>query len=249
MPLGPVAPPAPSTLWPAASYPLIAGYLLLARAEQSRLEGRSDPSDGARRPAAWERLAYPFDAGYAHFREAEALLADGSPRLQAEQVPRGAHHTSVMLGAGPLRHEIELLAQRGRLRLEEPADTTGVRTARSSAATALELTQREAEVLALVAEGRTNRQIGQALFIIPRPPASTSPGSWPSSAWPVAARRPRSPTGSASTSNDPGLGRGPVLLAAFSDAGLAGHDPRIPKSRPLPYSPWSGHLRTRSYAL
>jgi DNA-binding NarL/FixJ family response regulator len=73
-----------------------------------------------------------------------------------------------MLGAGPLRREIELLAQRGRLRLEEPVDTTAARTARSSAATALGLTQREAEVLALVAEGRTNRQIGQALFITPK---------------------------------------------------------------------------------
>ena len=34
-----------------------------------------------------------------------------------------------------------------------------------SPAASLGLTQREAEVLALVAEGRTNRQIGQALFI------------------------------------------------------------------------------------
>jgi DNA-binding CsgD family transcriptional regulator len=32
----------------------------------------------------------------------------------------------------------------------------------------LALTHREAEVLALVAEGRTNRQIGQALFITPK---------------------------------------------------------------------------------
>jgi hypothetical protein len=36
----------------------------------------------------------------------------------------------------------------------------------------------------------------------PRPPASTSQGSWPSSGSPVAARRPRSPTGSVWTSND-----------------------------------------------
>jgi DNA-binding CsgD family transcriptional regulator len=32
----------------------------------------------------------------------------------------------------------------------------------------LALTHREAEVLALVAEGRTNRQIGQELFITPK---------------------------------------------------------------------------------
>ena len=75
---------------------------------------------------------------------------------------------SVELGAAPLRREIELLAQRGRLRLEEPEDTTASPEGRPSPATSLGLTRREAEVLALVAEGRTNRQIGQALFITPK---------------------------------------------------------------------------------
>jgi len=70
----------------------------------------------------------------------------------------------VALGAAPLRREIELLAQRGRLRLQEPVDVAASPKA-SSPVVALGLTQREAEVLALVAEGRTNRQIGQALFI------------------------------------------------------------------------------------
>jgi DNA-binding CsgD family transcriptional regulator len=74
----------------------------------------------------------------------------------------------VALGAAPLRREIELLAQRGRLRLEEPVNTTAAPKAPSSPATALGLTEREAEVLALVAEGRTNRQIGEALFITPK---------------------------------------------------------------------------------
>ena len=64
----------------------------------------------------------------------------------------------------PLGREIELLAQRGRLRLQEPVDVPATAEA-SSPAASLGLTQREAEVLALVAEGRTNRQIGQELFI------------------------------------------------------------------------------------
>jgi DNA-binding NarL/FixJ family response regulator len=54
--------------------------------------------------------------------------------------------------------EVELLAQRGRL--ERPVDTPAAPTAPSSAAASLGLTQREMEVLALVAAGRTNRQIG-----------------------------------------------------------------------------------------
>ena len=81
---------------------------------------------------------------------------------------RAAHQTTVALGAEPLRREIELLAQRGRLRLEEPVDTAAAPKAPSSPAASLGLTRREAEVLALVAEGRTNRQIGQALFITPK---------------------------------------------------------------------------------
>jgi DNA-binding CsgD family transcriptional regulator len=74
----------------------------------------------------------------------------------------------VTLGAEPLRREVELLAQRGRLRLEEPEDTTATPEVPPSLAASLGLTRREAEVLALVAEGRTNRQIGQLLFITPK---------------------------------------------------------------------------------
>jgi DNA-binding NarL/FixJ family response regulator len=49
-------------------------------------------------------------------------------------------------------------------RLEDHADTAQAPAAPSPVAS-LGLTRREAEVLALLAEGRTNRQIGQALFI------------------------------------------------------------------------------------
>jgi DNA-binding CsgD family transcriptional regulator/tetratricopeptide (TPR) repeat protein len=152
---------------PQARYPLVTGHLLLAQAERSRLEGRSDPERWQTAVAAWERLEYPFEAAYARFRLAEALLAGGSPRGQAEVALRPAHQTAVALGAMPLRHEIELLAQRGRLHLHESVDTAATPEA-SSPAASLGLTKREAEVLALVAEGRTNRQIGQALFITPK---------------------------------------------------------------------------------
>jgi DNA-binding NarL/FixJ family response regulator len=83
-------------------------------------------------------------------------------------VLRRAHRTTVALGAGPLRREIELLAQRGRLPLQEQVDTAAAPEAPPSPVASLGLTQREAEVLVLVAEGRTNRQIGQELFITPK---------------------------------------------------------------------------------
>jgi DNA-binding CsgD family transcriptional regulator len=153
---------------PQARYPWVIGQLLLARAEQSRLEGRSDPERWQAAAAAWERLEHPFEAAYARYRQAEALLAEGGSRPQAEQVLRRAHGTAAALGAGPLRREIELLAQRGRLRLQEQVDTVAEPEVPFSPAASLGLTRREAELLALVAEGRTNRQIGQALFITPK---------------------------------------------------------------------------------
>jgi DNA-binding CsgD family transcriptional regulator len=149
---------------PQAHIPLVVCGLLLAGAEQSRLEGRSDPQRWQATAVAWERLAYPFEAAYARFRHAEALLASGPRRKQAESVLRPAHQTAVALGATPLRREIDLLAQRGRLRLEDQVDTAQPHPAPTPVAS-LGLTRRETEVLALLAEGRTNRQIGQALFI------------------------------------------------------------------------------------
>jgi DNA-binding CsgD family transcriptional regulator len=153
---------------PQARYPPVAAQLQAAQAERSRLEGRSDPERWQAAAAAWERLEHPYDAAYARFRQAEALLAQRGSRLQAEQVLRSAHLTAVTLGAGPLQREIELLAQRGRLNLQEQTDTAAAAEAPPSPAASLGLTRREAEVLALVAAGRTNRQIGQALFITPK---------------------------------------------------------------------------------
>jgi DNA-binding CsgD family transcriptional regulator/tetratricopeptide (TPR) repeat protein len=151
-----------------AQYPWVTSQLMLAHAERSRLEGRSDPQRWQAAAETWERMERPFDAAYARFRQAEALLATGAPRAMSEQALRSAHRTAVTLGAGPLQQEVELLAQRGRLRLQEPAGATAVPETPPSASTSLGLTRRETEVLALVTAGLTNRQIGQALFITPR---------------------------------------------------------------------------------
>jgi hypothetical protein len=134
---------------PQARYPYVIGNLLSARAEQSRLEGRSDPEQW--QAAAWEGIEWPFEAAYARFRQAEALLAHGSSRPQAEQALRSAHHTAVALGAAPLRREIGSLAERGRLRLEDHLDKAAVSKV-PSPATSLGLDQ---------ARGRGARAGGQ----------------------------------------------------------------------------------------
>ncbi|HSO54452.1 MAG TPA: LuxR C-terminal-related transcriptional regulator, partial [Actinomycetes bacterium] len=102
----------------------------------------------------------------ARWREAGALLATRAPRAEVERALWAAHDVALRLGAAPLRRELELLARRGRVRLEPPAEPAHPAEAEApSTARSLGLTRREAEVLALVAAGRTNRQVAEALFI------------------------------------------------------------------------------------
>jgi DNA-binding NarL/FixJ family response regulator len=72
------------------------------------------------------------------------------------------------LGARPLEGELQALARRGRLDLTPPTGVAAPAAGPPPPAAQLGLTRREAEVLGLVAAGRSNRQIAQALFISPR---------------------------------------------------------------------------------
>ena len=63
------------------------------------------------------------------------------------------------MGAGPLQGEIELLARHARIVLVGDVD------ADPAAATGVGLTERESEVLRLVAAGWSNQQIADALYI------------------------------------------------------------------------------------
>jgi DNA-binding CsgD family transcriptional regulator/tetratricopeptide (TPR) repeat protein len=137
-------------------------------AERARLKGRSDPVRWQAAAAGWLALRRPYPAAYAQWRQAEALLANRAPRTEAAEPLRRAHAVAVRLGAAPLRRELELLAQRGRIGLEAPAEPGVAEPEAPSVTASLGLTRREAEVLALVAAGRTNRQIGQELFITPK---------------------------------------------------------------------------------
>ena len=103
------------------SFAMTPAVLAQCRAEHSRLHGHPDPAGWAAAAAEWEALGQPYPAACARWREAEALLATRASRARAEQALGAAHAVAVRLGAVPLRRELELLAQRGRLRLEPPA--------------------------------------------------------------------------------------------------------------------------------
>jgi DNA-binding CsgD family transcriptional regulator len=150
----------------AAALPDLAAWHATALAESARRDGRPDPAAWAAAAAAWEQLGRPYRAAYARFRQAEALLAAGGDRDAAAGALRGAAEVTGRLGARPLDAEVKALAQRARIDLAPPAAAT--EPAGAAPAKQLGLTPREAEVLALVAAGRSNRQVAQALFISPK---------------------------------------------------------------------------------
>ncbi len=145
--------------------PETAAWAALGEAEAARLQGPSDPERWAAAAAGWKRLGQPYHAAYARWREAEALLAARGSRQRATAALRQAHQVAGELGAAPLRGETEALARRARIDLDAAAAAPAGQAAEPSPAERLGLTRREREVLALVASGRTNRQIADELFI------------------------------------------------------------------------------------
>ena len=143
--------------------PVAQAWVLTGEAHAARARGRSDPARWAKAAGAWEALGRPYPAACARLREAEALTA-ADDRAAAGVAADSALATAQRLGAGWLAGEATTLIARGRLRVA-PAATAAREDGPVPAEDPFGLTTRERQVLALVAQGATNRQIGGELFM------------------------------------------------------------------------------------
>lgn len=133
-------------------------------AEVSRALGASDPALWRSAAEWWSACERPYLESYARWREAEAHL-DRGDRVPAAEALRNAHASASGLPAPPLVGGIESLARRARINLAGSDLNSAKPQAPADARDPFALTPREREVLALIADGRTNRQIAEALFI------------------------------------------------------------------------------------
>ncbi|MGI8330204.1 helix-turn-helix transcriptional regulator [Actinomadura scrupuli] len=137
----------------AAAGPVTAAHAATFVAETARAGGVLDRLAWDTAAQAWESLGQPYPLARALVRAAEAAAGDGDRTGAALRLGRAAELAD-RLDARPLRAQVDDLTRRARLRQDEPVP-----------APAHGLTPRELEVLRLVAEGRSNRDIAQELFI------------------------------------------------------------------------------------
>ena len=137
----------------------------LARRRTLLGDAPADPSQWMEVARAFDAITLPVPATYARYRAAEAFVTAGD-RAAASEPLRAAAATAQEIGAVLQSDDVAALAKRARIELDAPHDAAAEPAEPDDSPVArLGLTPRELEVLLLVAEGCTNRAIGETLFM------------------------------------------------------------------------------------
>jgi ATP/maltotriose-dependent transcriptional regulator MalT len=146
--------------------PVEAAWLAGGRADLARAAGAEEAAElWADAVVSFDALERAQPAAMARWRHAEALV--GLDQREAAAAAAGtALEITRALGADWLTGELEALTARARLRPPQPAGGPDRPPAQDKPAELpFGLTERESQVLALLAQGATNRQIGTTLYM------------------------------------------------------------------------------------
>ncbi len=140
--------------------PIAQAHVRSWKAERAAYAGEPQAELWGEAAEAWAALEHPLPALYARWRQAEVLL---HAKLEAASLLREADAAARLLDARLLQAEIRSLAQRARIDLAPPEESSQPHLVEGWER--LGLTARELEVLLLLADGRSNKEIGEELFI------------------------------------------------------------------------------------
>jgi DNA-binding CsgD family transcriptional regulator len=127
-------------------------------AELSRTRGERAPEPWRAAAERFRAIGAVYTAAQAELRAVEALVLSGGRPAEVARALRAVHTVALAVGSPPFMDEVLSMGRRTGIRL-------GTDGPEIDAVTDLGLTSRELEVLRLLADGRTNRQIGEELFI------------------------------------------------------------------------------------